>query len=182
MAIYTKTGDKGETKVFDKTTKDLVKVSKSSCQIKSIGAIDELNSFLGIVKSQTKNLSLQKKVEEIQTNLFVINSILAGASLRFSKTKVKKMEKQIDLWEGSLPVQMNFIFYGGSPESSLLFYARALARRAERSLTDMQKESGNIPPGVQIYMNRLSDYLFMMARAFNIESGLGENFWIPKKN
>ncbi|HTK03680.1 MAG TPA: cob(I)yrinic acid a,c-diamide adenosyltransferase [Alphaproteobacteria bacterium] len=171
MAIYTKTGDKGNTKVFDKKTGTLVPIRKNSCKIKSIGAIDELNSFLGIIGGLT----------EIQGDLFTINSILAGSKLKFSKTKTKKLEKQIDKWEGTLPVQKNFIFYGGSPRAAMTFYARALARRAERSLVAFAKKEP-VPESVSIYMNRLSDYLFMLARSINLESGVEEKFWKTSKD
>jgi len=177
VAIYTKTGDRGETKVFDKKTGKLTKISKTSCRIASIGAIDELNSFLGVIKSfSDENKSLQKNIEEIQSSLFIINSILAGSKLRFSKTKTKKLEKQIDKWEGTLPVLKNFIYYGGSKESSLIFYARALSRKAERSIVKLEKKQ-MIPEAILTYMNRLSDYLFMLARLQNLGSSQKEKAW-----
>ncbi len=179
MAIYTKTGDKGETKVFDKKTGELVKVSKMSCKIKSIGTIDELNSFLGVVKSFSKDSNLNKKITKIQKNLFVINSILAGGKLHFSKSNTKILEKEIDGWEGTLPVLKNFIIYGGAPESSLLFYARAICRRAERSLVSLGKEQ-EVGESIRIYFNRLSDYLFMLARDLNHKEGNSEELWKQK--
>ncbi len=194
MAIYTKTGDKGETKVFDKKSGELTQVRKDSCHIKTIGAIDELNSYLGVVKSKWESKqslpgkpgksesgnNYYKKLEQIQGNLFTINSILAGSKLGLSSDETKNLEKQIDDWEGTLPVQMNFIYYGGSEISSLLFYARALARRAERELVEFTKEQ-EVPEDIQKYINRLSDYLFMMARSVNIKSGVKESYWITKK-
>ena len=184
MAIYTKTGDKGETKVFDKKTGKLTKISKTSCKIASIGAVDELNSFLGVVRAELQSYrgaelqrETERKILEIQGNLFTINSILAGGKLRFSKVKTKKLEKEIDKWEGKLPVLKNFIYYGGSADSSLIFYARALCRRAERSLVSMHDSSFMIPDSILIYMNRLSDYLFMLARARNFELGGKEKAW-----
>ncbi len=176
MAIYTKTGDKGETKVFDRKTGQLTKISKTSCKIASIGAIDELNSFLGVIKSFSNDKDLQKRVEEVQGNLFVINSILAGGNLRFSKTKTKKLEKEIDKWEGTLPVLKNFIYYSGSQESSLTFYARALCRKAERSVVNLSKKQ-KVDEVILIYMNRLSDYLFMLARLQNFKSNQKEKAW-----
>jgi cob(I)alamin adenosyltransferase len=166
MAIYTKTGDKGQTKVFDKKTGKLTQISKTSCKIAAIGAIDELNSFLGIVGD----------LNEIQGDLFTINSILAGSKLHFTKSKTKKLEKQIDKWEGTLPVLKNFIFYGGTPKASLIFFARALARKAERSLVEFGKEQ-KVAPAIMIYMNRLSDYLFMLARSENANFGYKEKAW-----
>lgn len=183
MSIYTKTGDRGSTKVFNKKSGQLVGIRKDSCHIKTIGNIDELNSFLGIIKAEiqsNRDTKLQsetmKKIEKIQANLFTINSILAGGKLRFSKLKTKKLEKEIDFWEGKLPVQTNFIFYGGSKKSSLLFYARALCRRAERSLVSFSKTQYT-NPDILIYINRLSDYLFIIARSVNFESKIPEKFW-----
>lgn len=187
MAIYTKTGDKGNTKVFDKKTGELVGIRKDSCHIKTIGAIDELNSYLGVAlaeaREDTKILrykDIEKKITRIQGNLFTINSILAGSKLKFSKSETSKLEKQIDIWEGVLPVQMNFIYYGGSQVSSLIFYARALCRKAERSLVSFAKTQ-DVPHSVRIYLNRLSDYLFMLGRSVNIERGEEERFWITSK-
>jgi len=166
MAIYTKNGDRGKTKVFDKKTQTLVSTSKDSCKIKSIGAIDELNSFLGVVGGLT----------DIQADLFTINSILAGSKLRFTNLKTKKLEKQIDIWEGKLPAQKNFIFYGGDSRAALIFYARSLARRAERSLVSFAKRE-EVPQAILTYFNRLSDYLFMLARSINFENKIPEKFW-----
>ncbi len=180
MAIYTKTGDKGATKVFDKKSGQLTQVRKDSCHIRTIGSIDELNSFLGIVKSLSTDAKLQKRVEEIQGNLFVINSILAGSKLRFSKTKTKKLERQIDEWEGTLPVLKNFIFYGGTTEASFIFYARALVRRAERELVSFAEEQ-KVPDSIRTYLNRLSDYLFMLARIINSNKKAKEDYWVTKK-
>ena len=180
MAIYTKKGDKGETKVFDKKTGKLVGISKKSCKIRAIGAIDEFNSFLGVIISFSEEKGLQKKLKEIQSNLFTVNSILAGGNLRFSKVKVKKLEKDLDEWEGSLPVLKNFIYYGGSKVSSLVFYARALCRKAERSLVALSKKQ-TVKPELLIYLNRLSDWLFMLARKVNFEQENKEEFWIGNK-
>lgn len=176
MAIYTKTGDEGNTKVFDKKSGELRPISKSSCKIASIGAIDELNSYLGVVKSTTADKEVIKKVEEIQSNLFTINSILAGGKLNFSKLKTKKLERQIDAWEGTLPVLKNFIFYGGSPLASQVFYARALCRKAERLLVGYSKIY-KVSPTIFIYINRLSDYLFMLARNINFTLKVKETAW-----
>ena len=180
MSIYTKTGDKGDTKVFDKDSGELIQIRKDSCKIKAIGSIDEFNSFLGIIKSFSDDKKLQKKVEEVQANMFVINSILAGSKLRFSKTKTTKLEKEMDKWEGVLPVQTNFIFYGGSKESSLIFYARALCRRAERSLVSFAKKE-DAPEAVLTYFNRLSDYLFILGKVTNFENKVPEKFWKTSK-
>lgn len=180
MAVYTKTGDKGTTKVFDKKTGTLVGISKTSCKIASIGAIDELNSFLGVSKSFSSDADFKNKITQVQKNLFTINSILAGGKLKFSKVQTKKLEKQIDVWEGSLPVLKNFIIYGGSQESSLIYYSRALCRRAERSLVSFAKKE-KVPESVLVYFNRLSDYLFMLARSQNFRGEPKEELWKTSK-
>ncbi|MEK7497625.1 MAG: cob(I)yrinic acid a,c-diamide adenosyltransferase [Patescibacteria group bacterium] len=170
MAIYTRTGDKGQTKVFDPRTKDLIKVSKTSRKIKTIGAIDELNSFLGICGNLT----------EIQRDLFIINAIIAGTKLGFPKSKTKKLERQIDKWEGELPVLKNFIIYSGTPEATHIFYARALCRKAERALVSYSKMK-KVKPEILTYLNRLSDFLFMKARKINFNVGRKEEAWKTKK-
>lgn len=180
MAIYTKKGDKGTTKVFDKKTGELTSIRKDSCHIKTIGTIDELNSYLGVLRFEIeieKNKKLSEKILKIQSNLFIINSILAGSKLNFTDKETRDLEKDIDEWEGKLPVQTNFIYYGGSKVSSQLFYARALARRAERELTEFSKEQ-EIPEQIQKYINRLSDYLFIMARLDNFNEKVKEVYWI----
>ena len=164
MAIYTKTGDKGETSTFAGK-----RISKSSKLIAAIGAIDELNSFLGVIGGLT----------EIQKNLFTINAILTGAKLEFPLDATKKMERQIDKWEGTLPVLKNFIYYGGAPKASQLFYARALCRRAERELVSLKLPATRFE--ILIYLNRLSDYLFMLARSANHQKEVKETFWKGSK-
>jgi len=180
VAIYTKQGDKGNTKVFDKKSGELVGISKKSCKIRAIGAIDELNSVLGVVESFCEDDKILRQIREVQGNLFVINSILAGGDLRFSKAKVRKLEVQIDKWESSLSVLKNFIYYGGSKGASLVFYSRALARRAERSLVSLSKKQP-VKPVLLEYLNRLSDYLFVMARILNKQKQQKEISWIGKK-
>ncbi len=161
MSVYTKTGDKGKTGLFNGK-----RVLKSSKTINAIGAIDELNSYLGVIG----------KLTEIQKNLFTINSILSGAKLTFPKDATKKLEREIDAMEGTMPVLTNFIIYSGTPRATKLYYARALARRAERSLIavpNIQYTIHNILP----YINRLSDYLFTLARFTNFKKKVKEEIW-----
>ncbi|MGA3291575.1 MAG: cob(I)yrinic acid a,c-diamide adenosyltransferase [Candidatus Microgenomates bacterium] len=157
MAIYTKTGDKGETGTFSGK-----RVSKSSKLIKVIGAIDELNSFLGIIGGFTG----------VQRNLFTINAILTGAKIKFSDSATSKLEKEIDRLERKLPVQKNFLIYSGNKRATRLYFARALCRRAERELVELKSK-----PEILIYINRLSDYLFIKAREINFKSGFKEEAW-----
>ncbi|OGM81404.1 ATP:cob(I)alamin adenosyltransferase [Candidatus Woesebacteria bacterium RIFOXYB1_FULL_40_26] len=166
MAIYTKRGDRGETSLYDPRNSQYIRISKDSLKIAAIGATDELNSFLGIIG----NLSF------IQKDLFTINSILAGAHLRFPTSKTKKLERQLDKFEGSLPVLKNFIIYGGGKVGSFLFFARALSRRAERAVVALSKIE-EIKPEILTYLNRLSDFLFMLARDSNYKEGIKEEVW-----
>ena len=172
MAIYTKKGDTGETSIF--SGKHLL---KSSPRIAAIGAIDETNSFLGIILSEFPQLS---DLKDVQRNLFALGSILAGAPLRFPKSRTKKLEKAIDRAEGSLPVLKNFILPGGGKTGAKLFFARALARRAERALVSLNKKEP-LAPEILVYMNRLSDYLFMLGREVNRQEGREEEVWRGKR-
>lgn len=160
MSVYTKTGDNGKT-----GTASGKRVSKSSKLIQVIGAIDELNSFLGM----TKGLS------SIQRNLFTINSMLSGANLQLPKNAVKKLEREIDEMESKMPVLANFIIYSGTPRAVKLYYARALARRAERSLIKLRIKNEELR--ILSYMNRLSDYLFTLARYTNFKKKVKEEVW-----
>ena len=159
--VYTKTGDKGKTGTFAGK-----RVSKSSKLIQAIGAIDELNSYLGIVG----------KLSDIQKNLFTINSILSGAKLHFPKDPTKKLEREIDEMESKMPVLVNFIIYSGTSRAVNLYYARALARRAERSLVVLSKFL-ILNSSLLIYLNRLSDYLFTLARFTNFKKKVKEKTW-----
>lgn len=161
MTVYTKTGDKGKT-----GTASGRRVSKASKLIQAIGAIDELNSYLGIIG----------KLTDIQRNLFTINSMLSGAKLNLPKDAVKKLEREIDEMEGKMPVLANFIIYSGTSRSTNLYYARALCRRAERILV---AASDAKHPNLDrlMYLNRLSDYLFTLARFTNFKKKIKEEAW-----
>lgn len=181
MSIYTRKGDKGETGLFSNDKSKKIRVSKSSSIIEAIGSVDELNSFLGVISSEIKLKSdlYYCYVTIVQANLFTINSILAGSKLKFGENETKKLEHQIDIWEKEMPPQKNFIFYGGSKVSSLIFYARALCRRAERSIVKLNEES-KISSTILIYINRVSDYLFAMARYMNFKEKIKEKAWSRK--
>lgn len=161
MSVYTKTGDKGKTGTFGGE-----RISKSSHLIQAIGAIDELNSYLGIIG----------KLSNIQSNLFTINSILSGAKLELPSDATKKLEREIDEMEAKMPVLANFIIYSGTPRATKIYYARALARRAERMLVSA---SDLKHPNLDklAYLNRLSDYLFTLARFTNFKKKVKEVVW-----
>jgi cob(I)alamin adenosyltransferase len=159
MAIYTKKGDKGETFLADHKRQ----VSKSSLRIRALGAIDELNSYLGTIDNS--------ELKDIQRDLFLIASILAGSNLRFSKTKTKKLETKIDKIEKQLPKLKKFVFPQGP-----LHFARALSRRVEREVVALSKQQ-KVKPQILTYLNRLSDYLFLLARKVNFDKGIKEKVW-----
>lgn len=169
MSVYTKTGDKGKTGTFGGK-----RISKSSRLIQSIGAIDELNSYIGVIESESDED--KSRLVQIQRNLFTINSILSGAKLVLPKDATKKLEREIDEMEGEMPVLANFIIYSGTPRATKIYYARALARRAERALVavpNMLLATCYLLP----YLNRLSDYLFTLARYTNFKAKVKEEVW-----
>jgi cob(I)alamin adenosyltransferase len=176
MVIYTKRGDKGETSMFDEASSQRVRVSKNSLIVEVLGAIDELNSFLGVTVSFSNLPEITSYLKEVQKNLLTIGSITAGSKLVFSSYQTKKLEKQIDKLEGTLPVLSNFILPGGTVIASHLQFARTLARRAERAMVSLANEE-KIKPQILTYLNRLSDFIFMLARFANSEAGLKEEIW-----
>ncbi len=175
MTIYTKKGDKGETTLFNSKTSQRVLAAKDSLKINTIGAIDEVNSYLGTI-SCNKEPGLKKIIEKLQGELFTIGSILAGANLRFYSTKTKHLEKQIDKMQRKLPVIKHFILPGGTLIGSQLHFARTLVRRAERAVVTLNKKE-EIKPQILIYLNRLSDFLFVLARTVNQSRGVEEKYW-----
>src|SRR3990167_10627007 len=176
MVIYTKRGDKGETSLYDVESRQNIRVSKDSLRIRAIGAVDETNTFLGVCVSISGDKKLNTLLKGIQESLFRIGAILAGAKLRFSKSKTKTLEKEIDKLEGTLPVLKNFILPGGTPLSASLHVVRVLVRRAERELVALNEVEG-VNPEILTFLNRLSDYLFMLARKVNFEAGVKESIW-----
>ena len=172
MAIYTKKGDKGETGLFG-TDK---RCSKDSPVFWAIGRIDELNSYLGICIAVSENPETSKIIKDIQSDLLEIGSILGGSDLKFYKTKAQKLEKHIDRIDKILPKLSNFILPGGTLLSSHLHYARSLSRRAERGVVRYSKQK-KVKPQILIYLNRLSDYLFMLARSSNNDLGKNDEIW-----
>lgn len=170
MPIYTKKGDKGETSVFSGK-----RVKKSSKVIRALGAIDEANSFIGLAISFLPAGFDPADLIAIQRNLFTVGSMLAGAKLEFPKGETKKLEGAIDAMDSTITPLKNFILPGGSKPASLLHVARTKVRSAERELTS------GCHPEVLKYINRLSDYLFTLARFVNKKAKRKETFWIGRK-
>lgn len=160
MAIYTKKGDFGETDLFDPKTNKKIRVGKNDLRIETIGTIDEMVCLLGIVKARMFEKSL---IEKIQKDLFTINSILAGFKLPFPRSKVLFLEKKIDGLEEKSGPQKGFLIPGENLLSSYLHLARAVARRGERLVVSLSKKE-KVKPNILVYLNRLSDLLFILAR------------------
>jgi len=175
MAIYTKRGDKGETDLLLQKN-----ISKVNLRLEAIGTIDELNSILGVVVTDLNTKAVEDFVVGIQDNLFTLNSILAGAKLQFSSNKTKMLENKIDELEKNLPPLGNFILPGGTKSGSLFHLARSVCRRAERSLVDL-KQKEKVKPQIIIYINRLSDTLFVLSRSVNHLAGKKEIVWASGK-
>lgn len=168
--LYTGKGDGGTTKFFGCDQK---RVSKSSSVAEALGNLDELNSFLGLVKLKAGEFS--KVIENIQENIFIISAHIAGADKNLTEEKVKEIEAVIAECEKELPPIKTFTIAGGTELSALLDFARTLARRAERRVVAVHDELGNISPEVLKYLNRLSSILFALARLTNLRSGIKES-------
>lgn len=178
MKIYTKTGDEGETGLFRGP-----RVAKHHPRVEAYGNVDELNAVLGVLLTEIKHAGIRDLLSAIQHELFDVGADLAtptqeqnDAQLRITETMVQRLEKAIDHFEETLPPLQAFILPGGSKGGALLHYARTVCRRAERSVTDL-KEREHINPIVLHYLNRLSDLLFVLARAENLAADIPEVKW-----
>jgi cob(I)alamin adenosyltransferase len=180
MSIYTKSGDKGETGLVSRIPGKVVRVAKDSQVIRTIGSIDEANSYLGIIIAETKDKTLISTLKHIQNNLFTIGSILAGSDLLLPFSETTRLEKLIDEIDKKINPLTNFILPGGTPVAAKLHYARTIVRRAERELVTLHKDK-DLPPEVMQYINRLSDTLFTLARFENYKAGVKEETWIGRK-
>jgi len=175
VSIYTKKGDRGKTSTIDKKP-----VSKESALIEAIGAIDELNTYLGLAMTFCQNRSISELLINTQKDLFRVGSILAGSKLSFPPSKVRKLENKIDELDSNLKPLSNFILVGGTRCSAHLQYSRSLARRAERQVVNYAAEK-KLNPQVLKYLNRLSDFLFTLARWDNHQNGVAEEPWVGRR-
>jgi len=177
--IYTKTGDTGETGLFDGT-----RVSKADLRVEAYGAIDELNAWLGVVRTEKLPGDIDDMLAAIQVQLFALGALLADPrhriSTRVDKAKitdadVHRFEGWIDDLDLKLPTLRRFILPGGARAGAALHFARTVCRRAERHIVSLGK--GAVDPIAVTYVNRLSDLLFIMARSVNDRAGVPETEW-----
>ncbi|PHS52230.1 MAG: ATP:cob(I)alamin adenosyltransferase [Lutibacter sp.] len=189
MKIYTKTGDTGKTSLFGGT-----RVPKYHTRIEAYGTVDELNSYIGLIRDQKIDTHTSEILLKIQHELFTIGSMLATPPekqllksgkerLTISKINdesIELLENEIDLMNKTLPEMTHFILPGGHTTVSFCHIARCICRRAERISTLLSDES-SIEPKILVYLNRLSDFLFVLARKLTYDNNTKEIEWIPEK-
>ncbi|WP_299116102.1 cob(I)yrinic acid a,c-diamide adenosyltransferase [uncultured Winogradskyella sp.] len=189
MKVYTKTGDKGTTALFGGT-----RVPKHHIRIESYGTIDELNSHIGLIRDQDIDQLYKNTLMHIQDRLFTVGAILATdpekATLKSGKARlnipkisnqdIERLEKEMDVMEASLPPMTHFVLPGGHQTVSFCHIARTVCRRAER-LASHLNDLEPFQPETLIYINRLSDYLFVLARKLSHDLQAEEIKWIPQK-
>jgi cob(I)alamin adenosyltransferase len=181
MKIYTKTGDKGFTSLIGGT-----RVAKHHIRIESYGTVDELNSYIGLISDQDIAGHDKTILKQIQDRLFTIGSSLAADPEKSKMiipdlylTDIELLEREMDAMNQDLPELRHFILPGGSNAISFCHIARCVCRRAERICVHLSEES-TVDEKVIIYLNRLSDYLFTLARKIAHDGNIPENQWIPR--
>jgi cob(I)alamin adenosyltransferase len=181
MKIYTKTGDKGLTSLIGGT-----RVAKHHIRIESYGTVDELNSYIGLIRDQDIKPHDKEILKHIQDRLFTIGSSLAADPEKsrmiipdLHMADIELLEHEMDTMNEQLPELRHFILPGGSSTVSWCHIARCVCRRAERITVHLAEES-TVDEKVNIYLNRLSDYLFTLARKIGNENNIPENQWIPR--
>ncbi len=187
VKIYTRSGDKGRTHLFGGS-----RVSKNNPRVRAYGTVDELNGLLGVVRAHCEDTDISEKLREIQSLLFVCGADLATpepdadgdqegeqqstVGRRIRKADTEKLEEWIDSYTEDLEPLQNFVLPGGSPVAARLQFARGICRRAERATVSLQEDGvdvGNVLP----FLNRLSDFLFTLARVVNQREGVDEIPW-----
>ena len=179
--IYTRTGDKGATRLATGEP-----VSKADARVEAYGAVDETNACIGLARVHTAGTPLDPILARVQNELFDVGADLAtpakpgeaaGASLRILDSQVARLEAEIDALNGDLPDLTSFVLPGGTPAAAALHLARTVCRRAERRAVALA-ESAAVSPAAMRYLNRLSDLLFVAARAAN-DQGRADVLWTP---
>jgi cob(I)alamin adenosyltransferase len=179
VRIYTKTGDDGDTALFDGT-----RVSKTDPRVSAYGEVDELNAWLGLARAHAPGSAIDEVLAAVQRDLFALGAMLADPAHKIASRvekasltsdDVTRLELAIDRFEAALPPLRRFILAGGCPAGAFLHLARAVCRRAERGIVSLGKDA--VAPLVIVYINRLSDLLFVLARAANRQAGVTETEW-----
>ncbi len=176
--IYTRAGDQGETSLGDGS-----RVSKLDCRIASFGTVDELNSLIGVVLAGDAPDAFRPVLARVQNELFDVGADLSvpwgiADRLRIGQPSVDDLERECDRFNAELPELRSFILPGGSETAARLHVARTVCRRAEREVIAAAEEV-ELNPLVLVYLNRLSDLLFILARAANAHAGRDEPLWRP---
>jgi cob(I)alamin adenosyltransferase len=182
MKIYTRTGDDGTTGLIGGS-----RVKKYNIRLEAYGTIDELNSYFGLIRSMQTDQYIDNILEIIQNKLFVIGANLAtDESISLIKkqmpcklTDIELLEMEMDQMNESLPELRNFILPGGCQASSFCHVARTVCRRAERHIVELS-ENKEVDPNLIKFVNRLSDYLFVLSRKLNLDQNAPEILWSPE--
>lgn len=182
MKIYTKKGDDGRTSLLGGS-----RVPKHHLRIESYGTVDELNSFIGLLRDQPATASYQAQLQTIQDRLFTIGAYLAtddenSKAYRpdLREADVEVLEQSIDEMEKGLPPLKNFVLPGGHPANSLAHVCRTVCRRAERLVVHLNSEDRPVEPIIIAYLNRLSDWFFVLSRHITHTTGSQEVVWQPR--
>ena len=179
MPVYTRTGDKGETGLFDGT-----RVSKSDPRVDACGEVDELSAHLGVVLATGVDPDLVEMLTQLQRDLFALGARLADpggriaervTKIEFGDATVQRLEEWIDLLDEKLPPLRRFILAGGSSAGAIFHLARAVCRRLERRMVALGSDA--VAPVLLTYVNRVSDLLFVLARTVNSRQGVCEVEW-----
>ena len=178
MKIYSKKGDKGNTSLIDGDI-----VNKHNLSVDAYGTIDELNSFLGLLKDYIKDDKIKDILNNIQIKLFSIGSILASGKnqnisekVKIEKKDVKYIELEIDRLNKDLPELKNFVIPGGHKTSSYSHVCRSICRRAERKISELNNKS-SVDSNILAYINRLSDFFFVLSRFLKYSDNVSESRW-----
>ena len=181
MKIYTKKGDQGSTGLIGGT-----RVSKGDVRIEAYGTVDELNSYIGLISTLAIDLRYVAQLQEIQDRLFTIGSHLAADPEKskmqlpdLTESDVEKLEHWMDVMDEALPALTAFILPGGHQISAHTHVARCICRRAERMAVSLDELEG-VDALVLTYLNRLSDFLFVLARKISLDNGTAEHTWTPR--
>ena len=178
--VYTKTGDKGATRLAHGTS-----VSKASLQVCAYGDTDELGAHIGYLRSllvEADWTEIRSRLQRIQQELFDLGAFLAVEKAHqqgdVPEALIERLERELDEWNADLPVLTSFILAGGGQAGAYAHVCRTACRRAERSTVALlQEDPEAVPAGVLRYLNRLSDYLFVLCRHLGVASGEGEVLW-----